>query len=250
MANKDHCGSFGADLLLEGTIAVPKLLLHNYTRLGLKDSELVLLLELIGMREMNPYPVPHDLAGLMGIEAAQVENMLGRLIEESFLAVEKVFYQGQRVAAYSFTGLMDKLAEIWAQDKARAMQEQRQVKESGHRTGLSETVSMLIKAFETEFGRPLTQIECSNIAEWERMLPQELILEALKRAVFNHTTNWRYINSILAQWDKKNLRTLQAVYDDDAKFQASRQMQQAGIGKKKSRKPWGTQEDKYKDLYL
>ena len=77
----DLC-AFGADLILEGVIAVPKLLLHNYTSLGLNEGEVILILELISLRDRKPYPTPGELADLMGIEAEKAESMLGRLMEE------------------------------------------------------------------------------------------------------------------------------------------------------------------------
>ncbi|MDA8441353.1 MAG: DnaD domain protein [Peptococcaceae bacterium] len=264
MAGKDHCGSFGADLTY-GTVAVPKLLLQNYTRLGLQDGEFILLLQLIGLRERMPYPTPATLAELLGTEAERVENMLGRLIEQEFLSVEKVLEPEDHtlVPAYSMIGLMEKLSEIWAQEKAKAWLERTKVAKSSKSTAeVPESVSgsskldagtgMLVKSFEKEFGRPLTEIECSNIIEWHEgcHLPSELILEALKRAVLNQTTNWRYINSILQQWYKKNFHSLQEVFADDARFQASRQTQAKTAKPRTGPAKGPSLKDKYKDIYL
>ncbi len=254
MASKDHYGAFGSDLIFEGVVAVPKVLLHNYTRLELRDAEVLLILHLLSLREREPYPSPSRLGGLMGIETERVEAMLGRLVEQKILSIERIYDpdKSDLIPAYSLHGLMEKLSEFWAVDKHFKQEQAKNIKQTGVTSDkLAAGVKTLVKTFEKEFGRPLTEIECSNIIEWHDGcgFSQELILEALKRAVLNQTTNWRYINSILREWDRKNLRTLQDVWDDDARFQARQ-------GKQKSSKPRNhagrslDNGDKFKDFSL
>lgn len=255
MATKtDLCGTFGADLLLGGTIAVPRLLLYNYARLNLRSEELILILELMGLHDKKLFPTPAELAKCMGMEPTEVESMLGRLMEAKILSVEKVLDPGTGtlVPAYGLSGLMEKLSELWALDKAKALEQQKKApKQAVPVTDkLSASTGTIIKAFEKEFGRLLTEIECSNIIEWHEgcKFSAEVILEALKRAVLNQTTNWRYINSILREWDKKNLRTLPDIFADDANFQA--RQGQVRTGKSRPPAPKKAANDKYKDLYV
>ncbi len=254
MANKANlCGDFGADLMLAGVVPVPKLLLYNYSLLGLQEGEVILILQLISLRQDNPYPSPAELADLMGIGSERVENMLGRLIEDKIISIEKIFLPqtGQLVPAYALGGLMEKLSEIWAVSKARDLEERKKaVKGQTTLTGkLNNEIRVLVKAFEQEFGRPLTEIECTNVIEWQEGcgFSQELILEALKRAVLNQTPNWRYINSILREWDKKNIRTLQAVFEDDKRFQERQNRLRSGKNPSAGKV---APKDKYKDFYL
>lgn len=252
----DLCGDFGADLLFEGVVAVPRLLLHNYARLGLQEGEVILILQLISLRERNSYPSTGELAALMGVNPERIENIIGRLIEESFLSVAQVYapQTGQVGFAYSLTGLMEKLSEIWAQDKAKCIEERKKAlkEKTPVISKLNAGTRNLVKAFEQEFGRPLTEIECSNIIEWNEGcgFPQELIFEALKRAVLNQTPNWRYINSILREWDKKNLKTLQDVFEDDARFKARQSQLKGGARTKSSAGKSPLAKEKYKDFYL
>ena len=61
---------------------------------------------------------------------------------------------------------------------------------------------------EKEFGRTLSSIEYEIIKSWrETYNNDELILEALKEAVLNGVANLRYIDRILAEWNKKGIRT-------------------------------------------
>lgn len=253
MANKLDLCAFGAELVVEGTVALPKLLLHNYSRLGLQEGEFILILQLIGLRDRKPFPTPDELGKLMGIGTDRVESMLGRLMEEKILSMDKVYdsLSEQLVPAYSIQGLIERLADIWAMEKAKQLASAKQVvkNQTLNTDKLGDGTATLIKAFEKEFGRPLTEIECSNILEWQSSFSQELILEALKRAVLNQIPSWRYIHSILREWDRKNLRTLQEINADDARYQAKQN--QAKTGKPRVPGGKGTDlKDKYKDFYL
>lgn len=64
----------------------------------------------------------------------------------------------------------------------------------------------------------LSPIEAETIDYWIKDYPQELILEAIKRAALSNVTNLRYVESILKDWQKKRLTTLAEVERDDAAF--------------------------------
>jgi len=76
--------------------------------------------------------------------------------------------------------------------------------------------------FESEFRRPLSGIEFEIIKAWlEKLYSEELILAALKEAIYNGATNIRYIDTILHEWNKKGFKTKEDVdnylknkYDD------------------------------------
>ena len=61
--------------------------------------------------------------------------------------------------------------------------------------------------FEKEFGRTLSPMEYEIINSWkEQKISNELILSALKEAVFNGVNNLRYIDKILYEWNKKGIK--------------------------------------------
>jgi len=80
----------------------------------------------------------------------------------------------------------------------------------------------IFSVFETEFRRPLSSMEFEIIKAWlEKMYNEELILAALKEAIYNGATNIRYIDTILHEWNKKGFKTKEDVdnylknkYDD------------------------------------
>ena len=66
--------------------------------------------------------------------------------------------------------------------------------------------------FETEFGRPISSMEYEIIRAWlEKGFSEELILGALKEAVYNGVNNLRYIDKILYEWQRKGYKTMNEV---------------------------------------
>lgn len=66
--------------------------------------------------------------------------------------------------------------------------------------------------FETEFGRPISSMEYEIIRAWlEKGFSEELILGALKEAVYNGVNNLRYIDKILYEWQRKGFKTMKEV---------------------------------------
>ncbi len=68
--------------------------------------------------------------------------------------------------------------------------------------------SDLFDNFEKEFGRTLSPMEYDIINNWiESKISKDLIIAALKEAVFNGVNNLRYIDKILFEWNKKGIKT-------------------------------------------
>lgn len=66
--------------------------------------------------------------------------------------------------------------------------------------------------FESEFGRPFSSMEYEIIKSWiDKGIKEELILGALKEAVFNNANSLRYIDTILNDWKKKGYKTMKEV---------------------------------------
>ena len=64
-------------------------------------------------------------------------------------------------------------------------------------------------AFEREFVRTLSPMEYEVINGWlDSKYSEELILGALKEAVYNGATNLKYIDKILYEWHKKGYKTM------------------------------------------
>jgi DNA replication protein len=70
----------------------------------------------------------------------------------------------------------------------------------------------IFKVFEKELGRTISSMELEIINSWLTVgIPEELILGALKEAVYNGVTNFKYIDRIIYEWDKKGFKTMEDV---------------------------------------
>lgn len=90
---------------------------------------------------------------------------------------------------------------------------------SPNQNSAAETIAHV---FEKEFGRPLSPMEYQQILAWAERHDQEIIKEALRRAVLNGKYNLRYIDKILLTWEKANRRTLRDVLEYERAFEQSK----------------------------
>ena len=66
----------------------------------------------------------------------------------------------------------------------------------------------IFTAFENDFGRTLSNIDYEIINAWiDKGFSEELIMAALKEAVYNGVPNLRYIDKILYEWNRKGFKT-------------------------------------------
>ncbi len=70
----------------------------------------------------------------------------------------------------------------------------------------------VFKVFERELGRTMSSMELELINGWLISgTPEELILGALREAIYNGVTNFRYIDKIIYEWEKKGFKTMDDV---------------------------------------
>lgn len=233
--------AFGSSLWLGGMVAVPNLLLAYYARLGLNESEVMLLLHLFRLEtlEGEPFPTPERLSQFMAVDAAKVRELMASLMEKKILHVVRQAdpLQGRHVCKYCWQDLMARLAEVWLEEQGSPAAEEGQAARSE-----------LYGAFEREFGRPLSPLESAQVAAWCERYDPELIREALRLAVLRGVYNFRYMDSILHQWEKNNVRTLREAQEYEAKFRERRSRSRRQKTEGGEEKP--KEEKKYKDLYL
>ena len=65
----------------------------------------------------------------------------------------------------------------------------------------------IYEKFETEFGRSLSPMEYEIINDWlDKGVSKELIVQALREAIYNGSKSLRYINKILLAWQEKGYK--------------------------------------------
>lgn len=245
--------AFGVELISGGGIWLPKLLLQNYSKLGISNQEMMLLLHLLCALSSDPGPYSiGDIAANMGVPASEIVGLMRSLSGKGVLSwdasAEYILSDKIVLLPDAFAGLFDKVLEVWGCEQAQKHQQQQGNSQEAKTIGASKAVSNLYRCFEKEFGRPLSPIESTQIMEWyygDRH-SFELILEALKRAVLRGVVNFKYIDSILKGWSKNNLKTVKAVIAHEDSFAENKK------GKRKAATEFEAADldKKYTDIYL
>lgn len=220
--------AFGADLLLQGSTSVPNLLLRFYRQMDINDEEMMLLIQLLRLRgeEKDLFPSAATLAECMAADASRVEQNLAKLLEKEILAITQYYDESQDLIlnGYDFEPLFERLSEIWACKRVKEIERTRTLLEKQPpAAGLQgNDFGSMVRTFEQEFGRPLSPIEADQIRQWTEEMDLKLILEALRRAVLIGKRNFKYIDSILLEWKKNNLRTLEEINSYDQQYKKRR----------------------------
>lgn len=208
--------------LAAGTVNVPYALLANYRMLGLSDTEAMMLLQLLAFKqsERNDFPTMDQLEKRMGTAPGELFSVIRRLMKDGWLSIDEVHEESTGIHSeqYNLAGMYAKLGEALARqisDEEKQAADSRQA--AGEANGNQERNLFVI--FEKEFARPLTPMECETISGWvdQDGYPDELILLALKEAVFAGKVHFRYIDRILLEWSRNRVKTA-----EDAKAYAQR----------------------------
>jgi DNA replication protein len=200
-------------MLEAGTTPLPNLILQHYRQIGLADEEMMLVIHLLGFKmEGNLFPTIHQLEERMSADAAGIVKMLQRLVQQQYISIEEEVDSstGVRSEWYCFVPLHKKIVLLLEQTEEK--------KQSGEkREGIAKN---LYAIFEEEFGRPLSPIESENLAMWldQDGYSEQLIMSALREAVISGKLFFRYIDRILFEWHRNNIRTPQQAREYSLKF--------------------------------
>lgn len=212
----------------EGTVSVPYLLLKYYKQLNLSDMEAMLLIQLMTFREkeQTEFPTIEQLQERMAAQPHTVIDMLQKLMKQQFITIEEYINaeSGVQFERYNLQPTYIKIAhEHVKQLEKDAMEEVRSATATSVPSSLDSSLESSTKQsteqeehskniftiFETEFARPLSPMEYETISIWldQDQYKEELILMALREAVFAGKLHFRYIDRILVEWARQRIQT-------------------------------------------
>lgn len=200
-----------------GAVSVPYLLMTSYASLKLSETDVMLLLQLYAFleKEKKELPTIEEIQARMSAAPEQVIESLQRLMKDGWLAIdeEEDPATGIRGERYNLDGLWTKLAAHWAQSRS--------VQATASKPAVDRSV---FTVFEQEFARPLTPMELETISGWldQDRFTEELILAALKEAVFAGKVHFRYIDRILLEWQRNRVFTVEQAREYAQKFRGTR----------------------------
>jgi len=218
-------------MLKEGYAGIPVPLIKRYARLGLTETDMMLVVHLLVFkeREQNEFPTIDELQSRMSISPERLIESLQKLVERGFVSIDEHTdpVSGIRYERYNVNGLFAKLAELCAAEEGDVRNGQaagryappvRSVPEAGMKRQDAEI--NLFVLFEQEFGRPLSPMECETISAWldQDRYPEALIVAALKESVFAGKLHFRYIDRILLEWRRSGVKTPEEAKEYAARF--------------------------------
>lgn len=212
-----------------GSVSVPLVLLRLYPKLKLTDTEAMLLIQIMAFQEKEgkEFPTPEELQVRMAASAETVIKALQRLMKDELLQIDAEVDEGSGVLSerYNLSPLYRKLAAAWTHEASAsaaasggsAANRRQEAAAAAEPEG--EDLN-LFSVFQKEFARLLTPMECETITQWldRDRYPEELILFALKEAVFAGVINFRYIDRILLEWSRNRVQTPEQAREYTQKF--------------------------------
>ena len=162
-------------------VTLPYMIFKKYREYGITDSELVVILHIIAYQQIERnFPNLSELEDRMGLDQEQIAAILQKLFASGLIA-----QMGNRI---SIRPLIEKMV------------------------GISDNNELLVSVFtrfEEEFGRLLSPIEYEQISRWleEDHYPEWMIVEALRESVLAGVYNFRYVDSILREWERANIKS-------------------------------------------
>ena len=174
----------------ENHYTIPKYLITNLKKLKLDLNSFVLMIYLLNHRNKDVFNYKVIVKNL-NLTEKEVLTSIETLKDKKLLTIEmvknKLGVLEERLNIDSFYDISLSLLMDKKQDS---------------------NSSNIYDVFEKEFGRTLSPIEYEIISGWlSSKISEELILSALKEAVFNGVNNLRYIDKILYEWNKKGIKT-------------------------------------------
>ncbi len=177
------------NLLKTNYLVVPNILLKYKDRLKINEKEIIFLSYLMSFKESISFNL-NKIANDLYLKQDEVMIIFSSLAEKNLVNMIVDKDSGIIKEYISIDSLYDKILSfvIEKEDKEEKTNDENKVYEK----------------IENEFGRTLSPIEYEIIKGWlDSNISEELILEALKEAVFNGVNNLKYIDRILFEWTKK-----------------------------------------------
>ncbi|CAK4814358.1 unnamed protein product [Aphanomyces euteiches] len=203
-----------------GNVNVPLLLLQAYSLLKLSDLEAMLIIQLIAFtgQEEKEFPTVEEIQARLSSSQEQVIKALQKLLKDQWIAIEERIdpISGIQYERYDLDGVLIKLSEYISDE----MRKQNLSKKKDEPKEGKDIFSII----EREFARPLTPMELEMVTNWldKDQYKEDLILAALKEAVFAGKVHFNYLDRILLEWSRNRVFTVEQAKEHSQKFRQNR----------------------------
>lgn len=182
-------------------ITIPQLFFKHYSELNIQDDEALIILHLLTFEQEGiDFPTPNDLIQRTNFQLTAISQIIQRLMQKGFVEISQSTDESGRLAEkYSIYPLWERLLDLLQSKEQQLVSTANKMDEA-----------KIFQLFEQELGRLLSPMEIETIGMWmdlDQHSP-EIIKAALKEAVLADKVNLRYIDRILIEWKKRNIKTL------------------------------------------
>lgn len=189
-------------------------LIAYYTRLNISDAELLLIIQLEAFNQRGEsFPSNEKIAANTNLSVTDVGNLIQRLIDRNYLTIEQTTDDQDKIGnKYSLNKLYDALDNYI--DQNILIKDNKKDKTVAVTNDLENSpLNYLSRKVEVEFGRYLSPIEREEIAQWLSVdhYDPEIIELALREAVLSQAYSLKYIDRVLLNWQRHNLKTPEEV---------------------------------------
>ena len=189
-------------------------LIAYYTRLNISDAELLLIIQLEAFNQRGEsFPSNEKIAANTNLSVTDVGNLIQRLIDRNYLTIEQTTDDQDKIGnKYSLNKLYDALDNYI--DQNILIKDNKKDKTVAVTNNLENSpLNYLSRKVEVEFGRYLSPIEREEIAQWLSVdhYDPEIIELALREAVLSQAYSLKYIDRVLLNWQRHNLKTPEEV---------------------------------------
>lgn len=200
---------FAKTLLQTGQTSIPNYLLKNYPKIGMSSNQLIIYLQIKRNMDMgNYFPDINEITESTGFSQNKAYQVLHELIQKKLMRIKTLNDRnGQSFDVYDFSLMYDKLSELSHQSDNSDYEIN--VKPNSKDTMTESDRKGVFNQIESEFGRPLSPIEIETINQWleEDNYKPKMIELALRESVLNQVYSLKYIDRILINWEKANIKT-------------------------------------------
>lgn len=182
---------------LKSNYTIPRILIYSYKKIKLDEKELIFIIYLINEKnlEFNPQKFAKDLS----LNMTEILTIINELTKKDILKIDHIIEKNIHTEIINLDPLYNKLSFLILNEE-------------------KEQKNTLYDIFEKEFGRTLSPIEYEIINAWSNNYNEEIIIEALKEAVYNNVSNLRYIDKILSEWNKKGIKNANDIENNRKTF--------------------------------
>ncbi len=178
------------------TIDFTELILNNYYKLGIDETDAVIMVKLHYLLKNNiTFISPKQLSEMLSISTQTTSRRLNSLIEKGYIQIEVVNKKnGKQSEIFNLDYLIEKILKNGDENRSKKKQLKNKTLES-----------KLATLFEEEFKKPLSVLDIQTITKWlgEDRYTYEDIKDALFEAVRNRKLTIKYVDSILLRKDDK-----------------------------------------------